>query len=234
MVPRFTLRKLLLLVALASVLLVFLMPVRAINRHALDRVKPGMTVSEAESIVGLRQGWYDGIGSANLKAPDRGKGTMPHWLGFNGEMILIADREDRVIRTEFFLNYDIGWHVSDYLWERFTWLQVTHTPMPQRIAWYLTLSLAGTFAFGELFLRPGSRSSVAWHGLAGFVIGPILSIAIFSDGLSATQKPEMLYEAILGPFVAALLGILIGFARCGFTPLTITPSPTLELMQIAE
>jgi hypothetical protein len=224
MIPRFSLRTMLLVMTLASVLFVFLLPVRAINRRAMNRITPGMTEEEAEHAVGLRTGWYDGIGSAQINAPDRGKGSMPHWLGMNGELVIIVDRNDRVVRTEFYRARGYGWHVTDYLWERFTWLQVVKTPIPQRIVWYLALALAGTLAIGELFIRADSRKFAAWHGLAGLLLGSILSIAIFSDGLSPLVKPDLTSEAVLGPFVAALLGIMVGFARFVFANRSTTPS----------
>jgi hypothetical protein len=218
MKPRFTLQRMFLIITLAGVLLWFLLPVSAINRRAMDRITPGMTEEEAEEVVGLATGWYDGIGSAQLNAPDRGKGSMPHWLGMNGELVIIVDRNDRIVRTEFYQPRGYGWHLTEYLWERFTWLQVVKTPIPQRIVWYLALALTGTFVIGELFIRANSRKCAAWHGLAGLLLGSVLSIAIFSDGLSPLVKPDLTLEALLGPLVAALIGIMVGSARRALSP----------------
>jgi hypothetical protein len=199
-------------------LFVFLLPARAINRRAMDRITPGMTEDQAEAAVGLRTGWYDGIGGADLNAPDRGKGIMPHWLGMNGELVLIVDDNDRVVRADFHRAGVVQWSLTDYLWERFTWLQVAKTPVRQRIGWYLALAFAGTLVIGELLVPANSRNGAAWLGLAGFLLGPILSVAVFWDGVYSTGKPDMTYEALLGPFVAALIGILVGFARNSLAP----------------
>lgn len=138
---------------------------------------------------------------------------MPHWLGLNGELVLIVDRSDHVVRAEYFRSRVISWSLSDYLWERFTWLQVTKTSMAGRIVWYLALALGGILAMGTLFVRAQAPNMAAWHGLIGLMLGPVLSVAIFSDGFFTSRSGDMLYEAVLGPFVATAIGIIVGWAR---------------------
>jgi len=49
----------LLLAGVAVVLLC--VPVARIDQTACDQIRPGMTVADAEEIIGGKPGWYDGV-----------------------------------------------------------------------------------------------------------------------------------------------------------------------------
>lgn len=220
--PRVSLRQLLVLITLGCVLLWYLGPVNAINRRVINRIKPGMTITEAREVVGLPINIYDGIGSWQTNAPDWGKGSMPSWIGINGELVLVIDRNERVIRAEFHRSRIGDWSLTEYVWERITWLQVVRASLTKRIIWYLSLGALGILLFSELFLSANSRNSEAWLGLVGLILGPVLSVAIFGDGLYDPSVPMLL------PFASALIGIMIGFAR---TTHTLQPPNSSDLQE---
>lgn len=219
MLPRFTLRKMFVVVTLGVMVFWFLWPMRNLQRGIIDRIQPGMTVWEAIDVVGLPLGSYDGICRWDSNAPARGKGTMPSWIGINGEIVLILDGNDRVVRAEFHRPRIQEWQPSELLWERVFWLQGTHAPLARRIVWYLGLAALGTFAFAELLLPPKCPNPEAWLGLVGLVLGPALSIAVFGDSGfnpafviygNAQSDPSL---PLLAPLASAIIGIIIGWMR---------------------
>ena len=85
---------------LVAVGILLCIPVARIDQETCSRIQPGMTLAEAEQIIGAPPGWYDGVREIRTDAPGR-KGGNPYWVGSRGEIVLDLDANDRVVKATF-------------------------------------------------------------------------------------------------------------------------------------
>jgi hypothetical protein len=105
---------------LAGVAGVFVcVPLAHIDQPTCDQIQPGMTVAEAEEIIGGKPGWYDGVWGIRTNSPDY-KGYKPCWVGTQGEIILELDKEERIVQARFYPGQVIAQSISKMVWERLT------------------------------------------------------------------------------------------------------------------
>jgi hypothetical protein len=115
-------------VAWACVLL--FMPVARIAPETCDRIRPGMTVAQAEEIVGAPAGWYDGVGQIRLDGA-RWHGDKPYWTGSHGQLVLDVDENGRVVKATFYPGKPVRWSFIDLATDRLIlrWLRrYVHDP----------------------------------------------------------------------------------------------------------
>lgn len=106
-----------LLVAVAILLLC--VPVVRINKKACDQIRPGITLPEAEEIIGGPPKWYDGVWGIRTDSPGY-KGYRPFWVGSQGEIIVELDEQGRVSNARFYPGEVLNRSVSAFVWERWT------------------------------------------------------------------------------------------------------------------
>jgi hypothetical protein len=64
-------------------------PVADIRPTTAARIQPGMTLEQAEQIIGAPCGWYDGLGGMSFdKGAPPGKGDFPSWHGQRGAIVI--------------------------------------------------------------------------------------------------------------------------------------------------
>lgn len=206
----FSLRTVVLAVFLFAVLLWFITPVASINSATCERIRPGMTEQQAQEIVGTPPGWYDGVGGISTNAPGY-KGYKPYWIGFRGEIRVDLDYSGRVTQAEFYPANSLHWSPVDCLWERFTRITYAGLSLPTRIVLQSVLSAVIIFMLGVVIIRADANNQMALHGLIGLVAGPVLSIAVLSDGffVDFLITSLMLFSPVLG----GVLGIAVAFIR---------------------
>ncbi len=99
-------------------------PVARVDREHCARIQAGMSVAEAEKIVGAPTGWYDGVRQIRSDAPAR-RGDRPGWVGSGGEILLDLDAEGRVAKATFYPGEALDRPLIDFLAERlvFRWFR---------------------------------------------------------------------------------------------------------------
>jgi hypothetical protein len=170
---------------LASVAVVLLcVPVARIDQSATNHIRPGMTVGEAEALIGGAPGWYDGVWGIQTDAPAY-KEYKPFWVGSQGEIILERDEQGRVAEAKFYPGQVLNRSVSKLVWER------------------LTRSAFGT-----------GRTDLVIEACNGIVVGllvtcPLVAAAVLWRRQGGVGGPHSL--CLLGSIVSlALLGMAIG------------------------
>jgi hypothetical protein len=86
---------------IASACVLLFVPVARITSESCNRIRPGMTVAQAEEIVGAPLGWYDGVGQMRLDGP-AWRGDKPYWTGSRGQLVLDVDENGRVVKATFY------------------------------------------------------------------------------------------------------------------------------------
>jgi hypothetical protein len=94
-------------VVVSACVLLFV-PVARISPQSCDRIRPGMTVAEAEEIVGAPVGWYDGVEQLRLDGPGW-RGDKPYWSGSRGQLVLDVDQDGRVLKAAFYPGKPVRW-----------------------------------------------------------------------------------------------------------------------------
>ena len=94
-------------------------PVARIDQSACTQIRPGMTVEDAEEIIGGKPGWYDGVISIRTASPGY-KGYKPLWIGSQGEIILDLDKRGRVAAANFYPGRVIDQSSARMVCERLT------------------------------------------------------------------------------------------------------------------
>jgi len=86
--------------SVACVAVVFLfVPVVRIDQQTCDQISAGMTVAQAEAVIGVEPGWYDGVYSITV-APSNNV-NCHYWFGGRGEIRLEFDDYNRVLEARF-------------------------------------------------------------------------------------------------------------------------------------
>jgi hypothetical protein len=107
-------------VLLAGVAIVLLcIPAVRIDQSSCDQIRPGMTVSEAETIIGGPSGWYDGVWGIRTDAPSS-KEYKRFWIGERGEIVLDLDAHGSVAEARFYPGQVLDRSLSKFVWERLT------------------------------------------------------------------------------------------------------------------
>ena len=213
---RFGLSTMLLAVFFASVLLWFLSPVASIDSETCARIQPGMTLGEVHEVVGVKPGWYDGVDSIDSDSPlHKAYDDEVYWVGVRGEIYVDFDDSGRVAQATFYPARSARWSLFDRVWERFTRIQRLGLSLSERVVLYLALASVLNLTFGLMFVRRDSMNSIAQLGQIGLAIGPVLSMALFSDIYSEDLLTTSL--VLTSPISGAVVGILVGFCRsCAF------------------
>ena len=107
------------LLASGAVLLLDL-PVVQIDQSASKQIRRGMTVSDAEAIIGGAPGWYDGVSGIRTDAPADKKEYRPTWVGSEGQIIVELDEQGRVAGARFYPALELNRSDSRFVWERLT------------------------------------------------------------------------------------------------------------------
>ena len=97
-----------LLPALVAAALV-VMPVARIDRSTAERIRPGMSLSDVERLVGASHGCHDGIVNYESTAPFHKHGWVPGrpwqqvaWVGTKGEILVSFDAGGKVTSAGFY------------------------------------------------------------------------------------------------------------------------------------
>jgi hypothetical protein len=88
-------------------------PVVLITPESCARIKPGMTKTQVEAILGGPPDWYDGVGGVQFGAEAPiGKGEAGlDWLASDGDLVVLFDGNGCVVKADFYhiqvLDYDL-------------------------------------------------------------------------------------------------------------------------------
>jgi len=109
---------------IVSACVLLLVPVARIAPESCDRIRPGMTVAQAEEIVGAPVGWYDGVGQMRLDGPGW-RGDKPYWTGSRGQLALDVDENGRVVKAAFYSGKPVRWSLINLATDRLVlrWLR---------------------------------------------------------------------------------------------------------------
>jgi hypothetical protein len=207
-------------VLLASVAVVlFCVPVARIDQATCDLIRPGMTVGEAEAIIGGISGWYDGVTGIDDDSPGE-KGYKPHWIGSKGSIILKLedelDHQGRVAEAKFYPGKVLSRSVSMLVWERLTRnaFGTGRTDLVIEVGNGFFLGLVVTCPLVVVALLLFHQGAVGWaYGFC--VLGAVLSLAllILAVGVISTTVVEDGFS-LLGASSSGLIGFSVG---CIFT-----------------
>ncbi len=196
---------------LVGILFWFLTPVASISPKTCNRIQPGMSEQEALEIVGVPIGVYDGVGSWRSVSPDYGKKSLPHWVGYRGEIIVELDDLRRVSKATYYPIEDSWRSVQHCMWERFTRIKYYGFSLPARIILHWALTAIVVLMLGFALVPSKATNSLASYGLLGLVVGPIFSVAMFPEGFFFDLWITFLI--LSSPISGALVGIGVGFTR---------------------
>jgi hypothetical protein len=98
-------------------------PLVSVSQETCDRIVPGMTIAEAQAIIGGPPRWYDGIHSfghgVRRKNPNESD-YRPRWVSSSGEIVIDVDDQNKVL-TATFAPITVCSHAwPDLLWQRLT------------------------------------------------------------------------------------------------------------------
>lgn len=195
--------------AIVAVVLLF-MPVACINQSACDQIQPGMTVSDAEAIIGARPDWYDGVFQIRTGAPGY-KGYCPNWIGSDGEIMLVLNEQRLVSAARFYPGVVTGRSLSKLAWERVT-RNAFGTGRTDLVIEIAESIFAGLFFSGAVVLTALVAWSDGWvtSAFGVCVVGAIVSFSVlfFAFGLPNSHS-------LLGASSAALVAFAVGLALTG-------------------
>ena len=215
-------RAALLVVFLGAVLLWFAFPVARIDSATCDQIRPGMTKRQVQEVIGAPPGNYDGVTMIWSDAPSYKVREIDEWVGFRGKILIRFGGQKRVTWAKFYSGRVNGWDLGAFVWERFTRVQYRNDSLTARLALHWTLANAVLFILGFITIHEDARNPIALYGLLGLVVGPILSIAIFSDQFSMNWRMTLL--VLSSPIQGAIAGVFVGFVRSRFAkPSTHSP-----------
>jgi hypothetical protein len=186
-------------------------PVAHIDQSTCDQIRPGMTVGEAEAIIGASPGWYDGVWGIRTNSPGY-KGYKPHWVGNQGEIILDLDEQDRVARAQFYPGHVLHQSISTLVGERLTRSAFgtgrTDLVIEVSKGALLGLLMAGSLVLVALLWR-GQGLAVCAYGLC--VLGAILSLGvlILTIGIVSGTASKLAYF-LLGGGSSGLVSFAVG------------------------
>ena len=198
-----------LLASTAAVLLC--VPVARINQSAAEEIRPGMTVGEAEAIIGGLPGWYDGVWGIRTDAPAY-KGDKPFWAGNQGEITLELGAQGRVAEANFYPGEVLDRSVSKFVWER-----LTRNAFGTGRIDLVVKAGNGMFA-GLLVACPLVVVAVLWRR-QGSVVGPFilcllgtivaLALLVLAVGVTSGANREGPFW-LIGASASALIGFIAG------------------------
>ncbi len=208
---QFSIRSMFLFVLFVAILLWVFTPVARVNSATCKRIVPGMTVEQAQKVIGVPPGWYDGIHGIQPSSPDTGKEEPPSWVGLNGELILDLDESGRVVGAKVYSIRILNWSLTDFLWERFTRNRYVDLTAPACIGVLLALTGIATFTLALFIIGSEAKNSIAYQGLIGLILCPVLSVGLFWDRPS--KDMDFLVVSLFSPILGAILGVFVGFLR---------------------
>lgn len=207
---RFIVRTISLFAVVGAALVLFFTPVARINTATCTRIEAGMTLDQAESIVGAPQGWHDGIKGFQSTAPHDRKGG-PWWVGFGGDLEVYPDNSGQITKANLYPITILHWSLADCLWERFTRIKYLNLTLPTRILVFFIVVGLLTIVLGVAAIDLDVKNGTALHGVLGLAIGIVVAVAVFSEGFF--WETWVTFFAFLSPILGAMIGIFVGGAR---------------------
>lgn len=108
---QFSIRMMLLAMTSIAILLWFFTPVASINPALCVYIQPGMSVEQAQEIVGVPPGYYDGVNFISTAAL-HDKGYRPTWAGLRGEIVIELDENRRMTQATFYPGKVVEWSMA--------------------------------------------------------------------------------------------------------------------------
>jgi len=152
-------------------------PVARIDQSTCDQIRPGMTLDEAEAIIGAIPGWYDRIWGIQTNSPGY-KGYKPYWVGSQGEIILELDQQNCIAEANFYPGQVIDRSVPNLVWERLTRnaFGTGRTDLVVEASKGFLLGLIMSYSLVMVALLWRLQGLIVWaYGLC--LVGAILSLA---------------------------------------------------------
>jgi hypothetical protein len=103
-----------------------LTPVVRIDEETAHRIRPGLTMSEVEAIIGASPGWHDGFVGIRASLPGYKSEWLPdvrhnnpeEWFGRNGAILVWFDKQGRVLTATYYYGEPVSFHPMAFLRER--------------------------------------------------------------------------------------------------------------------
>jgi hypothetical protein len=198
-------------------------PVADIRPTTAARIQPGMTLEQAEQIIGAPCGWYDGLGGMYFdKGSPPAKGDFPSWHGQKGAIVIGYATGSTA--AKFYYGKPLNWSFPRFVAERLTRRdQTSGGILPQeRLTGFLVVTFPVIFIVSRRLLRPSLSNTLANHGAVGIAVGIVIGGLAF---LSSEFGSIFMLAASIG---ASLMGMGIGLSRLqwpGASPAFVSTSP---------
>jgi hypothetical protein len=187
-------------------------PVADIRPTTAAQIQPGMTLEQAEGIIGAPCGWYDGLGGMSFdEGSPPAKGDFPSWYGQRGAIVI--GYASGSTAAKFYAGKPLYWSLRRFVAERLTRReQASGEILPkERLVAFLVVAFPVTVLISRELLRSGLSNTVANHGAVGIAVGLVIGGLAF---WSCEFGSIFMLAASIG---ASLFGLVIGLSRLPWT-----------------
>ncbi len=219
--PRFSLRSLIVVVGVLSVLLaIWVSPRGKITSDSAAKIENGMPIYEASRIVGLQPGWYDGInGVSEIALADKANDRVA-WINWHGA--IVADLGGGCLHNATFTpssEFSISGNFASMIYDR-TAQRIFDSRSVYATILILCISLVIAFA-PAIIMSQASKCGVAESLSFGFLVSALVFAAVsiyLNDswiGHHNQDFPLLVTSIAFSAFMASTILMINRISRAG-------------------